>query len=164
MRDAMTEYQQAGQVFHESGMSVADYFGFWKKNYVDVSLRYNTQQLYSWAIEKHITPALGSLHLKSLNPALIQDFLNRLHQSGMSRNSIRAIFGVITKALNMAVYPYQYLRENPANYASIPRAAKKKRSENLRVITAEDFKVILDRYPSHRPRPDRGTSYRTAGC
>lgn len=147
LREAIREYDRAGDVIDNTSMSVSDYLDYWYKNYVQINLRYNTKQSYNNAINKHIKPVLGSMHLRKLKPAAIQELINQMHQAGYSRAALQNVLGVLTKSLSMAVYPYQYLHENPAHYAKIPRNAKKKKSNEPKPITAEEFSMLLKWYP-----------------
>lgn len=146
MRKAIEGYEQAGQIINESGLSVADYMDYWYKNYVEVSLRYNTQQAYRSAVV-HIKASLGAYHLNRLTPAAVQDFLNRMYLDGYSKGTILQRRAVLTKALNMAVHPYQYIKDNPAHYAKIPKAAKTTRGDDLKTITKDQFQQMLKLFP-----------------
>jgi ATP-dependent helicase/nuclease subunit A len=146
MRKAIEEYQQAGKVAGESSMSISDYLDYWYENYVEVSLRYNTQLSYQAAI-KHIKDVLGSYHLSRLSPAAVQDFLNQMYKDGYSKGTIIHRRIVLSKALNMAVHPYQYIKDNPAHYAKVPKAAKKTHGEELKIISKEQFHQLLKLFP-----------------
>ncbi|QRN85998.1 site-specific integrase [Clostridia bacterium] len=147
MRKAIEEYELAGQVADITKMSVADYFDYWLKNYVEVSLRYNTKVSYASTIKNHIKPALGSKYLKTLKPAAIQELLNQMHLNGYTHGTIDLTRGIMRKALGMAVYPYQFLHSNPAQYTSVPKTAKKAKKDHPEIITPEEFKQILELFP-----------------
>lgn len=151
MRQAIVNYENTGGIINESELSVADYLEYWYKNYVQVSLRYNTQLSYRARVDS-LKAALGSTHLKKLSPAAVQDYINQRHLAGRARGTIKVELAVLTKALNMAVYPYQFIRENPAHYATVPRAAKKASPENLKLVSTENYKRLLELFP-------RGSSY-----
>jgi ATP-dependent helicase/nuclease subunit A len=146
LRAAIEKYQKAGQLLDETDLSVADYFDYWFKNYVEVGLRYNTQVSYGVAIG-HIKDSLGSYHLSKLTPGAVQKYLNQRHLDGRARGTIQIELAVITKALNMAVFPYQFIRDNPARYASIPKAAKKPKAGDLKMITPDNYKRLLGLFP-----------------
>lgn len=155
LRVAISEYQKAGQLVDETDLSVADYFDYWFRTYVEVSLRYNTQQSYRVAIG-HIKAAMGSFHLSKLSPGAVQEYLNQRHLAGASRGTIQNELAILTKALNMAVHPYQFITDSPAHYASVPRAARKAQPGELKMITPENFKKVLELFP----RGSRGVRYR----
>jgi len=148
LRKALNEYERCGTIVEESNISVADYFDYWYKEYVLINCKYNTQQNYRRIIDKHIKPALGLYKLKALSPAKLQEFLNKKYLEGYTKNSVSGFYGVLSGALRMAVYPYQLIKENPMQYVSMPKYdEKKKDKKDLKILTLEDFKRIIDRFP-----------------
>ncbi|AOY74716.1 site-specific integrase [Clostridium formicaceticum] len=148
LRQALNEFEKAGAVITESQLSVADYFDYWYKEYVLINCKYNTQQGYRNIIENHIKPTLGVYKVKSLSPAVLQEFLNKKYRDGFTKNTLAGFYGVLSGALKMAVYPYQFMKENPMQYVSMPKYDNtKKDKEDLKVIALEDFKRIIDRFP-----------------
>lgn len=148
LRKALNEYEKAGTVVEESDISVADYFDYWYKEYVLINCKYNTQQNYKNIIEKHIKPALGVYKLKALSPATLQEFLNKKYRNGFTKNTIAGFYGVLSGALKKAVHPYQFIKENPMQYVSMPKFdEKKKDKKDLKIITLKDFNRIIKRFP-----------------
>lgn len=148
LREALTEFERAGTHVDESNMSVADYFDFYYKEYVLVNCKYNTQVNYRLIIDKHIKPALGIYKLKSLSPAVLQEFLNKKYLDGFVKNSVANFFGVLSGALRMAVYPYKYIKDNPMQYVTMPKSqGKKSTKEDLKIITIAQFNKIIERFP-----------------
>lgn len=146
MRKAIENYGNAGKMIDDTVMSVADYMDYWYKNYVEISLRINTQLAYKAAIV-HIKDFLGSYHLKKLSPGAVQDFLNQQHLAGYTRGTIQHRKMVLTKALNMAVSPYQFLKENPAHYTTVPKSARNTDGEDVKVVSKEDCKRLFELIP-----------------
>ena len=148
LREALAEFERAGTIIDESNISVADYFDYWFDNYVKVNCKYNTQKYYKDIIENHIKPNLGIYKLKSLHPATLQKFFNGKYLQGYSKNSLKNFFGVLSKALKMAVYPYQFIKENPMQYVELPKVEEKKKDKyDLKIITMEEFNRIIERFP-----------------
>jgi len=148
LREALNEFEKAGTIIDESNISVADYFDYWFDNYVKVNCKYNTQKYYKDIIENHIKPNLGIYKLKSLHPATLQKFFNGKYLQGYSKNSLKNFFGVLSKALKMAVYPYQFIKENPMQYVELPKVEEKKKDkDDLKIITIEEFNRIIERFP-----------------
>jgi ATP-dependent helicase/nuclease subunit A len=148
LRKALDEFEKGGTVSNNSSISTADYFDYWFDNYVMINCKYNTQQGYRRIIDKHIKPALGIYKLRSLNPAKLQEFLNKKYLEGYTKNSVTGFYGVLSGALKMAVHPYQLINENPMNYVSVPKYDQKKRDKNdLKIITLEQFNKIIERFP-----------------
>ncbi|SDL09876.1 Site-specific recombinase XerD [Natronincola ferrireducens] len=148
LRQALNEFEKAGSIIDESDISVADYFDYWHKEYVMINCKHNTQIGYKSIIENHIKPALGIYRVRSLSPAVLQEFLNKKYRNGLSKNTLSGFYGVLSGALKMAVYPYGFRKENPMQYVSMPKYNGVKKDKNdLKVIPLDDFKRIIDRFP-----------------
>ncbi|MFU0791416.1 hypothetical protein [Virgibacillus proomii] len=59
LRKAISEYENTRVFFEPSQISVYDYFQFWLKEYVEVSLKYNAVENYKGVFKKHINPVFG---------------------------------------------------------------------------------------------------------
>ena len=148
LRKAIGEFEKAGTFIDESSISVADYFDYWYKEYVLINCKYNTQINYTRVIENHIKTSLGVYKLKSLTPSVLQEFLNAKYRNGYTKNSIGNFYGVLSGALKMAVYPYQFIKENPMQYVNMPKIQEKKKSnDDLKIITKSQFDKIIERFP-----------------
>lgn len=149
LRQALNEFERAGTVVEENEISVADYFDYWYKEYVLINCKYNTQQNYKRVIENHIKPKLGIYKLKALNPTALQEFLNKKALNGYTRNTINGFYGVLSGALRKAVHPYQFIKENPMQYVSMPKNtnSEKKNKDDLKIISKENFNRIINRFP-----------------
>lgn len=120
MREAINELETAGQVFDLSNMSVADYFDYWYQNYVLVNLKYNTQINYAAIIKNHLNPQIGHYRLSAIRPGTLQELLNSKFQAGYAKKTLVLICTVMRNAFKKAVYPYQFLKEDPSHYIKIP--------------------------------------------
>ncbi|MFL8712933.1 tyrosine-type recombinase/integrase [Clostridioides sp. GD02377] len=157
LRDAINEFENSGTVFDETNISLSDYLDFWYKEYVLLNCKFYTQGNYKRAIENHIKPSLGKYKLKSINPAVIQEFLNikskeKYTENGEEKNyskgTLKLIYGVLNTSLKLAVYPYKLIRENPVQYVSIPKNLVKTNTSNkVKTITLNDFDTILHKFP-----------------
>jgi len=147
LRTALTEFDRCGSLIDESNISVSDYFDYWFKEYVLVNLKHNTQQYYRTIINKHIKPTLGKYKLKSLTPTAIQEFLNKKQLEGFSKSSVSNFYGVLSGALKTAVYPYQFIKQSPAQYVKIPKFNNIESNNKLKIITLEQFQTIINRFP-----------------
>ncbi|MDP4091123.1 MAG: site-specific integrase [Bacillota bacterium] len=148
LRKALEEFENTGVSKADSNVSVSDYFDYWFKNYVEINCKYNTQQDYRIVIENHIKPAFGTYKLKAVTPGMLQDFINKKYLNGFSRSSLSNFHGVLSGALKAAVYPYQFIKENPMQYVKLPKDNKyKKEEEDLKIISLDDFNRIIERFP-----------------
>lgn len=143
---ALAEYNESGQTFNLSSISVADYLDSWIDTYCKMNLKYNTQLGYLYTIENHLKPSLGMYRLKSLTPSAVQEFVNSLKLRGLSRASIVGIFSTLSAALDYAIEPLKYIQYNPCNNVRIPKDTAPKK-ETRYIITPEQFKQIIERFP-----------------
>ena len=146
---AMNEYNSSGQSFTPSELSVSDYLDYWFDNYCKTNLKYNTQLGYLSIIENRLKPQFGQYRLKSLSTASVQEYVNQLKLNGLARSSVVGILSVLSAAYEYAIEPLQYVKENPCTRAKIPKFEKQPKERII--IPPEDFKKILERFPSSTP-------------
>lgn len=151
LRNAIQEYENTGTSYKPSEISVSDFFDFWYKNYVVINCKYNTRTSYLMIIEKHIKKSLGTYKLKSINPSTLQDFINNKYLSGYSRHYLVNIITVLNGAFKYAVYPGNFIKENPMQYVKIPKYEHSKLEIDRTVLSIEDFNTIINRFPLGSP-------------
>lgn len=144
---AITEFNNAGQVFEPSEISVSDYLDFWFDNYCKMNLKYNTQVGYLHIIENHLKPTFGIYKLKALNSASIQEYANELKLKGFARSSVVGIISTLSGALSYAVEPLHYIQYNPCDRIRYPKYEKKQKEVRY-IIEPNDFQRIIERFPS----------------
>lgn len=147
MITAMNEYANAGQIFDECELSVSDYLDYWYKNYVLVNLKYNSQKWYLRIIENHLKPVIGHYRLRDVTPSILQELINKKHLGGYSKNTLQNFKGVMSKSFKMAVHPYQFIKDNPMQYVTLPKQTNSKSKEENKTITTTDYNRILERFP-----------------
>ncbi|HAR84553.1 MAG TPA: site-specific integrase [Clostridium sp.] len=144
---ALAEYNNAGAHFEPSEISVSDYMDYWYKNYTLTNCKYNTQQGYGRIIKNHIKPAIGLYKLKSLTPSILQEFINGKYKSGYSKNYLINMITVLSGSLKYAVHPCKFIKDNPMQYVRYPKYEHSKLETNHKLISQDDFKKIIDRFP-----------------
>lgn len=151
LREAITEYENAGATFEPKSISVADYFDYWLEEYVKMNLKHNTIVNYTNYIENHIKPIIGHYYLKSLTPAIMQKFINEKTKEGYSKSHLSGLQGVLTSALNYAVHPCEFMRDNPMIYVTPPKVKEKiqDNQDKVKVLSNNDIKNILKRFPEN---------------
>lgn len=142
---AMNQYNQSGQTFTPSEISVADYLDYWFDNYCKMNLKYSTQIGYLRIIENHLKPQFGSYRLRVLTTAAIQEYINRLKIQGLAKSSVVGILSVLSASYEYAVEPLGYVPDNPCVRTRIPKFERKPKERYI--ISLEDFKQILERFP-----------------
>lgn len=153
LRIALQEFENGGSVIRLSNMNVHQYFMYWHENYVKKELKPNTQSNYLNIIKKYIDPSIGNFRIRSISPATIQDLVNNLGKTDLSKHTVEIIVTVIREAFKKAVYPYQLIKEDPARYITMPkyRDDNRKTREKLKIITMQQYKQILSITPPSNP-------------
>lgn len=147
LRKALEEYENAGLHFEPSQISLADYMDYWFKNYVEINCRHNTQLAYMNIIKNHIKPSLGFYRLNSLTPVVLQDFINNKYIQGFSKSYLESIINLLNNSLKFAVYPGNFIKNNPMQYIIFPKFKQAQKSLKEKIISIEDFERIIDRFP-----------------
>lgn len=144
---ALAKYNNAGLHFEPKNISVSDYMDYWYEHYVLLNCKYNTQKNYKMIIETHIKPTLGIYALKSLTPSILQEFVNSKFKDGYSKNYLSNLINVLSSSLKYSVHPYKFIKDNPMQYIRPPKYEYSKLETNHKIISADDFKRILNRFP-----------------
>lgn len=143
---ALAEYNNAGHHYEPNEISVADYMDFWFDNYCKMELKYSTQLGYLNLIENQIKPNFGQYKLKALTPSQLVQYANQLKMNGFSRSHMVGILSLFSVALDYAVEPLKYIKENPMKYVRYPSSNKKKKERII--LNVEDFQTIIERFPA----------------
>lgn len=153
LRNALHEYEEAGTFKESSDLSVQDYFNYWFDDYVMRNLKYNTQQNYRATVNHHILPYIGHYRLKALKPSVIQKAIDQNHEKGLAKQTLAIIRTVMSGALKRAVYPYEFIKNDPTRYIQMPKydQRNKKTKDDLKVITLEDFEKLESVIDSSHP-------------
>ncbi|MGL5426589.1 MAG: site-specific integrase, partial [Cetobacterium sp.] len=141
LRKAIHEYENGGKFYEPSDKTVSELLDYWVEHYVSINTRANTQRSYLNTINNHIKPFLGDRKIKNLTPAIIQDYYNTIYRNGCTRTSLDYINNVLACSLRYAVFPCQFIKENPQQYVVLPKFEKIKKDN--RTITSKDFQEIL---------------------
>ncbi|WP_282801177.1 tyrosine-type recombinase/integrase [Secundilactobacillus kimchicus] len=149
LRRALIEYENAGTTIKLTNMNIEEYFRYWYDNYVMKQLKPNTQSNYLNIINKYVVPELGIYRVKTVGPAVLQNFMNKLGETDLAKHTVEIIMTVVKKAFRMAVFPYQLIKENPANYIEMPkyRDDPQVTREKLKIISLDQYKEILKLVP-----------------
>lgn len=152
LRKAITEYENSGMHFEPSTMTMADFLDYWFKEYAEVNLKHNTQMNYESAIRLQIKPALGRYRLRSLTPAILQQFVNDLFREGYAKKSLSIFTSIVNNALRHAVHPWGFIKENPMQYVIMPSYDQRKPTEkDLKILPMESLKKIQEYLSEDHP-------------
>lgn len=148
LRVALNEFEQTGSIFTASELTFNEYLNLWYNDYVLINCKYGTADYYKRIINCHLKPYFKEIKLKQLNPSILQKFLNYKMINGYSKNSVSNFYGVLSGSLKYAVYPCNYIKENPMAYVNMPKYDEKiKEASDLKIISYDNFNKILERFP-----------------
>lgn len=142
---ALAEYNSTGLHFEPTDISVSDYLDYWFEVYVKVNLKYNTQRAYLDLFEHHYKPYFGMYKLKALNPSVLQEYINSLKMEGFAKSSIKSILFTLSGALDYAIEPLHYIKDNPCRFVKIP-AIEKPKYERI-ILSVVEWETIINRFP-----------------
>lgn len=136
--------RQSGEAKSES-MRVGDFLDEWLNRIAKPRIRAQTYKSYEVNIRCHLKPAFGRMTLDDLQPADIQDLLDRKLKAGMAPKTIHYMHGVLRNALNHAVR-WNYVSRNPAALVDKPRSE----SFEIQPLNREEARQFLDAIRGHR--------------
>jgi len=133
---AITRDIDTGEFVNPDKITLAEWAEFWQENFLN-GIKKTTLTQYSDLLRLHILPALGHMRLQAITTPMIQKFYNSLLKK-LSAKSIKNVHGVLRQCLDKAVV-CGYLRHNPADACSLPKAAK----HEMHVIESENIPMFL---------------------
>lgn len=145
----LTAEVDEGTYQEPSKVTVGEWMDTWAGQYLG-NVKPMTVKNYKEHIANHIKPALGNIHISSLNTTDIQKFYNDLGQPqgdtpGLAPKTIKCIHGILHKALQQAI-AVGYLRTNPTEACSLPRVERKE----IHPLNDEDIQKFLQAIRGHR--------------
>lgn len=142
---AFEEYHTTGQSFKPSEISFNDLAKEYMEMYVKVELAPSTQRRYETMFRVHLLPAFGKFKLKSISTKYVQQYVNKLRGKGYTRNHINNIYTLLSATIQYAVFPLQYIKNNPCENVKIPRNEGKQKKRDA--LTQDEINKIIQRFP-----------------
>lgn len=134
----------AGSGRGTEALRVSTFLDDWLTNVAPARARVrssNTVDGYRWAIDKHLTPALGALALAALTPEDVERLLRSMAGRGLARNTIVRVRATLVLALTHAERRSMVSR-NVARLAELPVGAKP--APEGRSLTVDEARILLD--------------------
>lgn len=131
-------------------VTLKDFMSAWLENVVSTNVKPTSMQKYRSHFKNQITPHLGEVKVQDLTPALLDEWMRKLLQSGLAKKTLALTHALIHNALNYAVYPAQLISSNPVVYIKVPKNAPQNIIER-HIISPEQFNALLDKYPFGTP-------------
>ena len=152
---ALADYNATGIAFKASEQSVADYFDYWTEHYVEKELAETTINSYKKRIRLYIKPYIGSYKLKNIQGETLRNFLAELHQTGMSRNTLTCIKGMLTSAFGYATVQAKFISVDPSYKLTLPNKRKDvevgTRTDEHIFVEEDMWNEIIERFPEGHP-------------
>jgi integrase len=141
--DAIKAEQKAG-VSSDGSLTFGQFLERWLSDVLPARSRVksrNTQDNYGWAVERHLSPALGQVKLSQLTPEHVEGLLRSMAERGLRRNTIGRVRSVAVMALRHGQRRSLVVR-NAAELAEMPADARS--PEEGRSLTADEGHALLD--------------------
>lgn len=145
---AYAEYNEAGILFTPSEQSFSDYLDYWVANFGESNWKPETIHNYKKRIRLYIKPTLGIYKMSALTAQCLQEFITTTALTGISRNTLSSIKGILSGSLNFAV-KQNIIKFNPMYSVKLPMKRNEKiksRSKPHVYIPPEKIDMIFERF------------------
>jgi len=122
---------------------VVEYLDRWLQDYARPNLSPRTAEVYSYIIERHVSPVLGRLSLTQLKPEHLQRYYADKQAASLSPQTIRHHHTLLHKVLKTAT-EWGLLLRNPVDAVSPPRVHRAEVQFWTAVEVARFLEVISD--------------------
>jgi integrase len=128
-----------GIVYGNENITIGEYLDVWLKGSVYGSVRQSTYDRDTNLVNNHIKPVLGSLKLKKLNSAHVQNFYRNRLDTGLSASTVRKIHDILRRGLAQAV-DWHLTQRNVADVVKPPRPVPKE----IVALSTDETRRLLD--------------------
>jgi integrase len=128
-----------GIVYDNENITIGEYLDVWLKGSVYGSVRQSTYDRDTNLVNNHIKPVLGSLKLKKLNSAHVQNFYRNRLDTGLSASTVRKIHDILRRGLAQAV-DWHLTQRNVADVVKPPRPVPKE----IVALSTDETRRLLD--------------------
>ena len=97
----------------ESKQTVKEYLDAWVEQHGKANLRPSTFASYKGHIANHIVPAIGSIQLRAVTPAMLDALFQKMYGKGLAQNTVRNVQRILSVSFE-AARKYRYIEQNPA--------------------------------------------------
>jgi integrase len=129
----------SGIVYDNENITIGEYLDVWLKGSVYGSVRQSTYDRDTNLVNNHIKPVLGSLKLKKLNSAHVQNFYRNRLDTGLSASTVRKIHDILRRGLAQAV-DWHLTQRNVADVVKPPRPVPKE----IVALSTDETRRLLD--------------------
>ncbi len=137
MADAKYEMEH-GIYINAQHMNLDTFFQTWLSEIKENTVKANTLSVYMEIYKIHISPALGKLHVSSINKLMVQRLLNNMSKNGLSANTLAKtkaiLYSIFKEAMENRMISY-----NPCENITIRRDKTERR-----VLSLNEQKLFLE--------------------
>src|SRR5919202_1260594 len=133
--------RDGGLVYDAGKLTVEQYLDRWLTDSVKGTVKEATYANYSYIARVHISPTLGRVNLKNLNPAHVRGFYREKARSGLSTATVKKMHVVLRKALSQAVSD-SLIPRNAADGVKLPRVSAP--GEEIKPLSSEESAAFLE--------------------
>jgi integrase len=144
LRELLTSLD-SGIPLDTSKATVGEFLERWMRDYVATNTAPSTTDGYSFIVRCHLTPALGGIPLKKLQPAHLQEYYakalaqgRRDGKGGLSARSVQHHHRVLSEALSHAV-KWGLIARNVANSVDPPKPGR----TEMAILFPDDVNKLL---------------------
>jgi integrase len=126
-------------------VTMEEYLTVWLEEIVKPTIRARTYQSYKGAIDRHISPRIGTTRLGKLKPITLQRFYSQLEREKVGARTRQLVHVTLATALKRAVR-LNLIETNPVDGVDAPRVPKAQTT----ALTFEEMEKLLDALRDHR--------------
>ena len=158
LRKKTEQLKENGHAARRCGVLLCDWLRSWLENELLGSVKESSYQTYLRQINVHLLPALGSLPLSEVTPAIVHDFVTRLEGAGFAHSTVKGTPRLLNAALRSAQEEGLILK-NPCKKirvqlkeAAKQRVLSRSEQEMLRktAVAQDDLSTLLSLYAGLR--------------
>src|SRR5215204_3372694 len=132
--------RDGGIVYDAGKLTVGEYLDRWLRDSVKGTVKETTYANYSYINRVHLSPALGSIKLKSLTPAHVRGLYGEKSRTKLSAATVKKMHVVLHKALAQAVSD-GLIPRNAAHGVRTPRVGDP--GEEIKPLNPEECAALL---------------------
>jgi integrase len=133
--------RDGGMIFDAGKLTVGEYLDRWLRDSVKGTVKETTYANYAYINRVHLSPALGSIKLKSLTPAHVRGLYREKSRTKLSAATVKKMHVVVYKALAQAVSD-GLIPRNAAHGVRTPRVSAP--GEEIKPLTSEECTALLE--------------------
>lgn len=142
-RKALQLMDTTGRYFEPLDAPMGPCLDLWLEKDVEVNLKANTVDQYRVIVDDHLKPAFGTVPLKKMTTALIQDWMNE-QKKKYSKGTLKVFYSVLHGAFRWFISNRRWLMINPMADVRIPRYNEAPKGPGI--FSRKDLSLIFEHF------------------